>query len=119
MADAGESHTPTAAEGVTRLAAHSPTGRMATLDTSVGDPGNASTTTTRGDYMHCPVCRLRVDGRSQLIAHLRSVRDPDHKDALAVFSPIFQELRGLHVLACPLWMRGGIRRREDRDFQTL
>ncbi len=52
--------------------------------------------------MHCPVCRLRVEGRSQLIAHLRAARDQDHKTALHDSSPIYQELRGLHVLPCPL-----------------
>jgi hypothetical protein len=42
-----------------------------------------------------------VEGSSQLIAHLRAVRDPDQA-ALVSSSPIFQELRGLHVLPCPL-----------------
>jgi hypothetical protein len=57
---------------------------------------------TRGHYMHCPVYRLRVDGRSQLIAHLRTQRDPEHRAALADSSPVYHELRGLHVMPCPL-----------------
>ena len=52
--------------------------------------------------MHCRVCCLRVEGRSQLIAHLRAARDPEHKAALVISNPIYQELRSLHVLPCPL-----------------
>ena len=53
-------------------------------------------------FMHCPVSCLRVEGRSQLIAHLRTTRDAHHKSALTESSPVYQELRGLHVMPCPL-----------------
>jgi hypothetical protein len=73
-----------------------------TGNASARDPISTGSTTTRGTYMHCPVCCLRVEGRPQLIAHLRAVRDPNHKAALVSSMPIYQELRGLHVLPCPL-----------------
>ena len=52
-------------------------------------------------YLYCPVCRLRVDGRSELVAHLRQSRDLAHIPALLASSPLHHELRGLHILPCP------------------
>ncbi len=71
--------------------------------------------------MNCPVCCLRVEGRSQLIAHLRAVRDLDNKAGLVSSSPIHQELRGLHVLPCPLGCgaaNDGGRTGTSRHFDT-
>ena len=52
--------------------------------------------------MHFPVCQLRVDVRSHVIAHLKTMQDPSHKAALTYSSPVYQQLRGLHVIPCPL-----------------
>ena len=35
------------------------------------------------------------------MAHLKLMRDPSHKAALVEVSPVYQELRGLHVMPCP------------------
>ena len=52
-------------------------------------------------FLHCPVCNLRVDNRSQLVGHIRGMRDL-HKEALVGTSPTYQLLRGLNVMPCPL-----------------
>jgi len=97
----GESPPCTAVGDVTKTA-EPLVGAIAIGNASAGDPGATGTTTARGTYMHCPVCCLRVEGRSQLIAHLRAVRGLDHKAAIVSSNQISQELRGIHVMPCPL-----------------
>ena len=52
-------------------------------------------------YLYCIVCRLRVDGRSLLVAYLRQSRDHAHRAALLASNPLHHELRGLHIVPCP------------------
>ena len=37
--------------------------------------------------LHCHVCNLRVDNRSQLVGHIRAMRDLHHRGALVGTSP--------------------------------
>ena len=58
----------------------------------------------RTQLISCPVCPARFTTRKQLLEHLRSEPDPDHKALRlgACDSPIFPVLTQHGVLACPL-----------------
>jgi hypothetical protein len=95
------SNPPTRHPSVTH-ADHAESSPDVTVPTPTATVSPIDTTRASATYMNCPVCRLRVNGRSQLIAHLRTMRDTGHEAALYDSNPVYQELRALHVMPCPL-----------------
>jgi len=72
-------------------------------------------------YLYNQVCRLWVDGRSHLVAHLRQSRDHAHRAVLLASIPLPHELRGMHILPCPLGcvaVYDGGRNGNSRDYDT-